>query len=424
MGQKNHSLALRIHPSGNTRRLPRCFDQIWYSDRYFSKLISFNLSFFKYFNTFLKFFKLPSARYSIQHYQKKTQLYLFFCYPRQSREYKSKIFHISSGLSSLISTKQKTFKKIQSSNIRKHPVLLKNSIKDFLLWQNVIKPSVSSEQKILKSIFSLEKQKYEKLLNSNFTQNYPQSFFIKPKLNFEKNNVLTKEIYQSSILEETLNSINMNLNNQHNFFTTNLLKKLKNLYFPFNIIKKIAINLYIMKGYTICLKKGGGNNQKLILSNQEKSISLDKIINQPQNFLSTNLSIIDHVKYKTHLENYISQQYNFHFKFIPFKVNQEWQDAGYFADEIVFLLERRVPFRQLKSKVLNPLLLNPNIRGLRITCSGRVGGKSKKAQRAKRESVKYGQTSLHVFSSKIDFAVRTAHTPLGSTGIKVWICYN
>ena len=50
-------------------------------------------------------------------------------------------------------------------------------------------------------------------------------------------------------------------------------------------------------------------------------------------------------------------------------------------------------------------------------------GKIKKAQRAKMDSLKYGQTSLHIFSSKIDFAIRTASTSLGSTGVKVWICY-
>ena len=93
---------------------------------------------------------------------------------------------------------------------------------------------------------------------------------------------------------------------------------------------------------------------------------------------------------------------------IPFQVNSEWQDAGYFADEIVFLLERRISFRQIKNRIFKQFSLNPYIQGVRITCSGRVGGKSKKAQRARVDSIKYGQTSLHIFSSRIDFAARTA----------------
>ena len=105
-------------------------------------------------------------------------------------------------------------------------------------------------------------------------------------------------------------------------------------------------------------------------------------------------------------------------------MQSEWQDAGYFADEIVFLLERRISFRQIKNRILKQITQNPNIQGVRITCSGRVGGKSKKAQRAKMDSIKYGQTSLHVFSSQIDFASTNCVYCFRSTGIKVWICYN
>jgi ribosomal protein S3 len=130
------------------------------------------------------------------------------------------------------------------------------------------------------------------------------------------------------------------------------------------------------------------------------------------------------INYKTHVQNSISQHFGFNAKLVPFKVENEWQDAGYFADEIVYLLERRIGFNRLKNRILTQVATNPKIQGIRITCSGRVGGKSKKAQRAKMDSIKYGQTSLHVFSSKIDFAVRTAFTPLGSTGVKVWICYD
>ena len=109
---------------------------------------------------------------------------------------------------------------------------------------------------------------------------------------------------------------------------------------------------------------------------------------------------------------------------MPFHVSQDWQSAGFLADEIVYFLERRVTFRRLKKKIIKKMAENSTIRGVRINCSGRVGGKSKKAQRAKTECVKYGQTSRHTFSSQIDFAVRTARTIFGSVGIKVWISYN
>lgn len=129
-------------------------------------------------------------------------------------------------------------------------------------------------------------------------------------------------------------------------------------------------------------------------------------------------------KYKNYIQRSLSGLYNLDLEFIPFRVKHDWQSAGFFADEIVYFLERRVPFRRLKNKLLKYISKNSNIRGVRITCSGRAGGKSKKAQRAKTECVKLGQTSLHVFSNKIDFASRTAQTSFGSVGIKVWISYN
>ena len=129
-------------------------------------------------------------------------------------------------------------------------------------------------------------------------------------------------------------------------------------------------------------------------------------------------------KYKNYLESSLSSLYNLEFNLIPFKVKNDWQHANYLADEIVYFLEKRIPFRRLKNKILKQLAKISSIRGVRVTCSGRVGGKSKKAQRAKTECFKYGQTSLHVFSSKIDFSNKTAFTSFGSVGVKVWICYN
>ena len=155
------------------------------------------------------------------------------------------------------------------------------------------------------------------------------------------------------------------------------------------------------------------NNSSVVSLNSKKPGFGESAVKLPGNDL----------RYIKNLENNLANFFKTDMSLIPFFANFEWQDAGYFADEIVYLLERRVSFRQLKNKILKQLLYNPHIQGVRITCSGRVGGKSKKAQRAKVDSLKYGETSLHVFSSKIDFAHRTAHTPLGSTGVKIWICY-
>ena len=74
---------------------------LWYSDYNYTKLLTLDLSIYRYINSFFKFLKLPSTRFSIYHLPKITKLYIFFCYPRQSRELKSKNFQIPSSLPSI-----------------------------------------------------------------------------------------------------------------------------------------------------------------------------------------------------------------------------------------------------------------------------------------------------------------------------------
>jgi small subunit ribosomal protein S3 len=105
-----------------------------------------------------------------------------------------------------------------------------------------------------------------------------------------------------------------------------------------------------------------------------------------------------------------------------YKSVQEEQTAQFLSGEIAFYLERRVPFRRLKQALIKDLQKS-HIEGIRVICSGRVGGRSKKAQRAKKDGFQWGQTSCHVFSSRLSFDSRSALTPLGKVGIKVWVCF-
>lgn len=105
-----------------------------------------------------------------------------------------------------------------------------------------------------------------------------------------------------------------------------------------------------------------------------------------------------------------------------YKSTEDGQAASFLSEEIAYYLERRVPFRRIKQLLLRELRTD-YIEGVRVNCSGRVGGRSKKAQRARGERFQWGQTSSHVFSSRLSFASRSALTPFGKVGIKVWICY-
>lgn len=90
MGQKVHPISLRLEYTN------RNFDNNWYSDYFYSTVLLKDLYIQQYLNTFFKFLKLPSARFCIQHLPKKTKLYTFFCYPKHSRELRSRYFQITS----------------------------------------------------------------------------------------------------------------------------------------------------------------------------------------------------------------------------------------------------------------------------------------------------------------------------------------
>ena len=127
--------------------------------------------------------------------------------------------------------------------------------------------------------------------------------------------------------------------------------------------------------------------------------------------------------YKSYLESFLCKQYRTFFNLLFFRSGTEKQGALFLVEDIIYYLERKIPFRRIKSQILKEIPKYTSIRGIRITCSGRVGGRSKKAQRSKIQSVKIGQTPLGVFSSKIDFASKSALTRFGLIGVKVWVCY-
>jgi small subunit ribosomal protein S3 len=55
--------------------------------------------------------------------------------------------------------------------------------------------------------------------------------------------------------------------------------------------------------------------------------------------------------------------------------------------------------------------------GIRIICSGRLGG----SEMARTESYRDGRVPLHTLRAEIDFARATARTIYGTCGVKIWI---
>jgi len=91
-------------------------------------------------------------------------------------------------------------------------------------------------------------------------------------------------------------------------------------------------------------------------------------------------------------------------------------DAQLAADSIAQQLERRVSFRRAMKKTVQSAL-RLGAQGIRVNCSGRLGG----SEIARVEWYREGRVPLHTLRADIDYATSTAFTTYGTCGIKVWI---
>ena len=91
-------------------------------------------------------------------------------------------------------------------------------------------------------------------------------------------------------------------------------------------------------------------------------------------------------------------------------------DAKLVGQGVADQLERRIAFRRaMKRAVQSALRLGAE--GIKITCSGRLGG----AEIARTEWYREGRVPLHTLRGNVDYAEAQAHTAYGVCGIKVWI---
>lgn len=91
-------------------------------------------------------------------------------------------------------------------------------------------------------------------------------------------------------------------------------------------------------------------------------------------------------------------------------------DANLVADSVAEQLEGRVAFRRAMRKAVQSARKS-GCEGIRIQCSGRLGG----AEMCRREWYAEGRVPRHTLRAKIDYGFSTAATTMGSIGVQVWI---
>ena len=98
------------------------------------------------------------------------------------------------------------------------------------------------------------------------------------------------------------------------------------------------------------------------------------------------------------------------------EVRQPDLDAQLVAENVAAQLERRISFRRaMKMAIRNTMRLGA--KGIKITCSGRLGG----AEIARSEHYHEGTIPLQTLRADIDYGFWEANTTYGKIGVKVWI---
>jgi len=92
-------------------------------------------------------------------------------------------------------------------------------------------------------------------------------------------------------------------------------------------------------------------------------------------------------------------------------------DAQLVAQGIAEQLTNRVAFRRAMRKALQTSMRSPQVKGIRVQCSGRLGG----AEMSRTEHYRDGRVPLHTLRADIDYGFFEAKTTFGRIGVKVWI---
>jgi small subunit ribosomal protein S3 len=98
------------------------------------------------------------------------------------------------------------------------------------------------------------------------------------------------------------------------------------------------------------------------------------------------------------------------------EVRKAEMDAQLVAENVAQQMERRVSFRRAMKKAVSSTM-RLGAKGVRIACSGRLGG----AEMSRREWYLEGRVPLHTLRAEIDYGFAEAKTTYGIIGVKVWI---
>jgi small subunit ribosomal protein S3 len=98
------------------------------------------------------------------------------------------------------------------------------------------------------------------------------------------------------------------------------------------------------------------------------------------------------------------------------EIKQPEVDAMLLAQGVADQLAGRVSFRRAMKRAVQTAM-KAGAQGVRVQCSGRLGG----AEMSRKEWYREGRVPLHTLRADVDYGLAEARTTFGRIGVKVWI---
>ncbi len=155
---------------------------------------------------------------------------------------------------------------------------------------------------------------------------------------------------------------------------------------------------------------GAGVSKVLIERAAENKMRITVLTARPGMVIGRSGAGIDELKKK--LEKMTGKDINISIE----EVRRSELDAQLTAESIAEALEHRVSFRRAMKQAIGRTM-KANAKGIKVLCSGRLGG----AEIARSEKYSEGNVPLHTLRADIDYGFAEADTTYGKIGVKVWI---
>lgn len=173
--------------------------------------------------------------------------------------------------------------------------------------------------------------------------------------------------------------------------------------------KDVEINGFVLKEY----KSAAISHVEI-----ERSVAKIRIIiftNRPGVLIGRGGKGLEEIKRKLERKFLFNEKLQVQIDVIEVKAIEE--DAQLLADDAAAQIEKRIAFRRVMKMMLDKVMQNRNVMGVKIELAGRLGG----AEMSRNEWLAKGNIPLHTIKANIDFAKATAYTTYGTIGVKVWL---